>query len=240
MKKLLLGLGALAMMLSGVAMVSAYEAHIINVEAKVENALNVGVKHLGFSTVFPEEFILKDFSVATSGSFCSETQKRVRNIDYELWAAWKPKRDAEGNITGYYPWLGDAVWVAQVPIPDLNPDGKTDLSDDTFPDRTIWTNLGDPPTPTPGPGAAKVLGPVTLTKPAPGTGNEHYWKLALDVPVFREYYNPGTDVNPKPSGMSLPSVIIEETDTDRYFPDGVLLGVEIKIQVVDIYGPPFP
>jgi hypothetical protein len=228
------------MVISGMAMVSAYEAHVINVKAHVENALSVGVKHLGFGTVFPEEFFIKNFAVATSGSFCSSTQKRVRNIDYEIWVEWKPKRDASGNIIGYYPWLGDAVWVARaIDVYDRNGDSLVNLADDTDP-RTVWTNLGDPPTPTPGPGAAKVLGPITLTKPAPGVGNQHNWKLAVDVPVFREYYNATTDVNPKPSGLSAPSVIIEPTDTDRYFPDGVLLGVELKIQVVDIYGPPFP
>lgn len=236
----MLVLGALLMVASGVASVSAYEAHIINVKATVENALDVGVKHLGFGAVFPEEFMLKDFSVAISGSFCDEDQKRVRNIDYELWAAWKPKRDAGGTIIGYYPWLGDALWLAQVPpLADSNADGKINLADDTDP-RTVWINLGDPPTATPGPGAGKILGPVTLTKPAPGTGNQHNWKLALDVPVFQYYWNPTTDVDPKPSGLSLPSVEILETDTDRYFPDGVLLGVEIKIQVTDIRGPPFP
>lgn len=241
MKKALLGLCALVMMVSGVAMVSAYEAHIINVKASVENAVTVGVSWLNFGTVFPEEFRLKDFTVAISGSFCSPDQKRVRHIDYEIWAAWKQKKDAQGiPIPGeYYPWLGDALWLARAPVPDYEPDGETDLRDDTFPDRTIWTNLGDPPTATP-PGAGKVLGPVTLVKPLPGTGDTDYWKLALDVPVFEKYYNPTTDVNPKPSGMSEPSVVILESDTDRYFPDGVQLGVEIKIQVTAIYGPPFP
>lgn len=242
MKKVILVLGALMMVASGVATVSAYEAHIINVTATVENSLTVGVKHLGFGTVFPEEFFLRDFSVEISGSFCSSTQKRVRNIDYEIWKAWKPKRDAGGTIIDYYPWLGDAVFLAQVPpLADLNGDSKINLADDTFPVRTIWTNLGDPPTVTPGPGAVRVLGPVTLTKPSPGVGNTHNWKLAFDVPVFQYYYNPTTDVAVKQSGMDAPTVEILETDTDRYFPiDGVRLGVEIKIQVTDIYGPPFP
>ncbi len=55
MKKILLGLSALVMVLSGVAMVSAYEAHLINVTAHVENALEVDTTPIDFGTVFPEE-----------------------------------------------------------------------------------------------------------------------------------------------------------------------------------------
>ena len=61
MKKVVLGLAALVLIVSGVAAVSAYEAHIINVKAKVENALTVGVSRLNYGTVFPEEFLLRTF-----------------------------------------------------------------------------------------------------------------------------------------------------------------------------------
>jgi hypothetical protein len=30
-------------------------------------------------------------------------------------------------------------------------------------------------------------------------------------------------------------LIISENDTDRYFPDGVTLGLDLKFQVTDIY-----
>ncbi len=37
-KKILLGLGTVAIVVSGVAVMSAFEAHIINVTAQIENA----------------------------------------------------------------------------------------------------------------------------------------------------------------------------------------------------------
>ena len=225
MKKLLLGLGALAMVFSGVAAVSAYEAHTINVKAKVENAMDVNLRWAHFGTVFPEEFFLVDFNVGTSGSFCSPSQERLTDIDYEIWAEWKEILDA-GQPTGtYYPWLGDAVWLAQRPVPDLEMDGETDLADDTFP-RTIWTCVGDPPGTQPG--AKYVLGPYRLHKPGVGVHDLHMWVMALDVPVFQGYYNYYTDPKPKPSGMDVPTVILTG---DRNVPGGLELGVDLKIQV---------
>jgi hypothetical protein len=61
--------------------------------------------------------------------------------------------------------------------------------------------------------------------------------IGLDVPVFEGYWNSLTDVDPKPSGLSAPTVVILESDTDRYFPDGIDLGVDIKIQVTRIWKP---
>jgi hypothetical protein len=72
MKKVLLVLGALVIVLSGVAMVSAYEAHVINVTAHVENAIvleGVGIGpdyEYDFGTVFPEEWLRKIFVVGVS------------------------------------------------------------------------------------------------------------------------------------------------------------------------------
>jgi hypothetical protein len=85
-----------------------------------------------------------------------------------------------------------------------------------------------------------VLGPVTLKKPYPAGqgGDAHTWLLALDTPVFEGYYNPWTDVPVKPSGLDAPTVILTG---DRNVPDGIMLGVDLKIQVTDIrFGWPPP
>jgi hypothetical protein len=58
--------------------------------------------------------------------------------------------------------------------------------------------------------------------------------MGLDVPVFEGYWNALTDVDPKPSGKDMPTVVIEKDDTDRHHPGGVLLGAELKIQVTKI------
>ncbi len=53
-KKLLMGLGAVLAVVAGVAGMAAYEAHIINVTAKIENALSVTTEAIDFGTVFPQ------------------------------------------------------------------------------------------------------------------------------------------------------------------------------------------
>jgi len=201
-----------------VAAVSAYEAHIVNVTAHVENALTVSTVDIDFNTVYPQQFWLRDFAFSTSESFASEWQQRVYHIDYELWAEWKPKD------SGYYPWLGDALWLAQEPVLDLNGDGEINLADDTVP--RVWTYVGEAPSGPPG--ARKVLGPVTMTKPGVVT---HSWCLALDVPVFEGYPLHATT---PPSGLSAPTLVILKTDP-RYHPEGIELGVDIKIQITGIY-----
>ena len=73
-KKLLLGLAAVAVVVGGVAAMSAFEAHIINVTAKIENALNVPMPEINFGTVFPEEEFEESFTVVLSESFQEQAQ----------------------------------------------------------------------------------------------------------------------------------------------------------------------
>lgn len=55
-------------MLSSVAAVSAFESHLVNVEAHVENALGTPAA-FDFDTVFPEEWLTHEIVVQTSTSF---------------------------------------------------------------------------------------------------------------------------------------------------------------------------
>jgi len=216
-KKVLLVLCALVTVFSGVAMVSAYEAHVINVTAHVENAMRLQGVGIGpdyehdFGTVFPEEWMLKTFFVRVSDSFCEATQTTRLNIDYEVWVEEK-----EG-----YEWLGDALYFT------VNWDftaGEPKAAD--------MTPVG-PTMPTPSAPAIYVL-----------TDSLHKIDnildgvtMALDVPVFDGYYNENTDVDTKPSGKNVPTVIIMEGES-RYPTDmslGVELGADVKIQVTRIY-----
>lgn len=90
-KKILIVLGSLVMVITGVAAVSAFEAYVVNVTAHIENALEIhGLTHYDFGTVFPQEKFEKGFfEVRTSTSFCEDKQTRVMNIDYKI--AQKPK-----------------------------------------------------------------------------------------------------------------------------------------------------
>jgi len=71
----------------GVVGFSAFEAHVINVTAHIENALNVPVKEIEFGTVFPQEQFIETFNVSLSDSFLSAG--RVDDVVYKI--AQKPK-----------------------------------------------------------------------------------------------------------------------------------------------------
>jgi len=75
---------------AGITAISAYEAHVVNVTAHIENALKVTPNApIVFGTVFPQEYLEKRLFVTTSESFCDPDQKRVLAIDYKI--VQKPK-----------------------------------------------------------------------------------------------------------------------------------------------------
>lgn len=90
-KRILITIIAGIIVVSGVAALSAYEAHVINVTAKIENALRIipPINELAFGTVFPQEYFQKSFFITTSDSFYDTDQRRVLNIDYKI--VQKPK-----------------------------------------------------------------------------------------------------------------------------------------------------
>ncbi len=73
-KRILLLTVAIAAVAVGVVGMSAFEAHVINVTAKIENALNVPIEELDFGTVFPQQKYEQTFSVALSESFQAQAQ----------------------------------------------------------------------------------------------------------------------------------------------------------------------
>ena len=108
MKKSLLVIGAIAIVLASVPMFAAFEAHIINVTAHIENALKIiPPGDMTFGTVFPQEYHEKSFWVTTSDSFCETDQRRVVTIDYKI--VQKPKCECD-------------LWDPQ--YPELCPDGQ--------------------------------------------------------------------------------------------------------------------
>ena len=247
MKKLLLVLGALVIVFSGVAMVSAYEAHTINVKAKVENALNVPTEEIDFGTVFPEEWITKAFKVKHSESFCEVYQggrlqqgTHVDAINYQVWVVRKPVPqvplpdpypDPVDNISGvdYYYWLGDALYIGifdMLEPLDILPAKKYPLA--AGGELIHVTNLTAP-----APTAPVLVLSDNITKPDLGADDLHFDTIVvgLDVPVFEGYYNPTTDPEPKPSGLNDPTVTL----TGERNVQGIVLGADIVIQVTNIY-----
>lgn len=89
MKKLLITFIASAAVVVALPMFAAFEAHVVNVTATIENALSVPMEQGGiaFGTVFPQEVLEKTFDVSLSSSFIAEN--RVDDVDYFL--RQKPK-----------------------------------------------------------------------------------------------------------------------------------------------------
>jgi len=98
-KKIILGLLAVVVVVGGVAGMSAFEAHIINVTAKIENALAVMPNEIMFGTVFPQEYFEEDLDICLSDSFLAED--RVDDVNYVIKQKPKP-REAYPTLPGGY------------------------------------------------------------------------------------------------------------------------------------------
>lgn len=95
-KKLLMALVAVLAVAGGIAALSAYEAHVINVTAHIENAMDVSPEAIDFGTVFPEETFHRTFQVNCSTSFIAED--RVDDIHYKVVLKPKPLGDPRAKI----------------------------------------------------------------------------------------------------------------------------------------------
>ena len=96
-QKIILSLVAVVAVVGGVATMSAYEAHVINVTAHIENALTANTTPIEFGTVFPQEYLEKQFDVKLSSSFLEEG--RVDDITYVIKQKPMPKGDRNAKIT---------------------------------------------------------------------------------------------------------------------------------------------
>ena len=235
MKKAILIIAALMLVVSGVAAVSAYEAHTVNVKAHVENALTVDTAEIDFGTVFPEEWLSDKFLVSLSDSAMAEiAADRLLSVDFEIFAEWKlwdPNADPlppapipavmDGNDT-YYQWMGYFTYVAIEP------------AQVTANDMIL---IGPPDNPSP-PGAQAT----GLTGHLNDASSLMVY-VAIDTPVFEGYYNALTDMlqadgtyKPKPSGLDDPTWIVPANFPD-FDQDGMDFGLDIKVQVTNITRP---
>ena len=87
MKKILAIGGALAVAALVAPAFMAFEAHVVNVTATIENALSVPLESIDFGTVFPQEHLEKTLRVGLSDSFIAED--RVDDVEYFI--RQKPK-----------------------------------------------------------------------------------------------------------------------------------------------------
>ena len=89
-KKLILGFASIATILVMLPMFAAFEAHVINVTAQIENALLVHPEGLEYGTVFPQEHLLTSFFISFSNSFSATDQRRVGTVEYRIKQKPKP------------------------------------------------------------------------------------------------------------------------------------------------------
>ena len=108
MKKILLAFGAVAAVMIALPLFSAFEAHVINVTAQIENALSVPVKSIDFGTVFPQEKLDKPLAISLSDSFIAEGG--VDDVEYII--RQKPKcavTNEDGTRIVGPTWTGHVV-----------------------------------------------------------------------------------------------------------------------------------
>jgi len=229
LKKVILIVAALLMVVSGVAAVSAYEAHVVDVKAHIENALGVAFLELDFGIVFPQELVEKDFVIGLSESFISENQIRVSDVHYVI--GWENKSiadhpgaldpDGDGWFEPIWPFIG---------LSKIDSDGNDGIPPD------VPTGWSDQP-----PAWCKAWGELVKVIPEPVSGPQgdfcDWWHMSFAVPVFDKFYNPGTD--PKtPSGILVYEdddyIIVTENICDDSYEVEVPhadLGGTMKIQV---------
>lgn len=217
---------ALVAMLSGVAAVSAFEAHTINVTAHVENALTVDGTAVAFGTVFPEEWLQAHRNIALSSSFLAQpdtsseegVQPRKNSVSYTVYGECKEKTPAipgePGTPATYYLWMGPMLWI------DRDGGNYKQLPDLANPVCTEGQVI-----------ATGFTGTLThsgvLYNPASPRqlvdSEQDLLSLSIDVPVFEGYYNEWTDVCDKlrpnfggadgiQSGSETPTLAASQTD----------------------------
>ena len=115
LKRAAIGAGTIGVIVAGAAAFSAFESHIINVTARIENALFVQEDAIDFGTVFPQEYLTSDVRVALSDSFLGED--RVDDIRYVIKQKPKVKEPCRLVDAGVNT-LGGLIRVAQaLPLP---------------------------------------------------------------------------------------------------------------------------
>ena len=114
--KIVLGIAASGTALALIPMFAAFEAHVISVTARIENALSVDTSAIEFGTVFPQEHLLSSgIQVTLSESFLEEG--RVDDIDYVIKQKPKVKEFAETGDPHTNPTPRDPYAIIQVGAP---------------------------------------------------------------------------------------------------------------------------
>jgi hypothetical protein len=152
--------------------VLAFESHMVDIRAHVENALGISTYSLDFGTVFPEESLTKQINIGLSQSF--RDQEVYSTVEYSVY--WEPKPiegdAADPDNDGYFEPI----------YPFISLHAEDDVVFNPYkagPSGTIWAGTGK------------------LSLPEDQCD---MWQIVLDPPVFDEWYNELTDPR-EPSGV---------------------------------------
>ncbi len=222
MKKAVLIVSALLLVVSGVAAVSAFEGHLIDIKAHVENAIGVDTYELDFGAVFPQETPELYLPFGLSNSFMSDNQVRYSSLNYELYWELKPAGDHDPE-----PLYLDEYFQPLNPFLDVEfySGEATDIID-TNEVHTVPTE-----------GCAVLFGSGKLGKSIPAEpGDDCYDKLhfVLNTPVFEGYFNNLTNDPYDYMLMKDQFVTVNETMCGGAFVAEVPhadLGINLKIQI---------
>ena len=86
-KRIAVSFAAAGTALTMLPLFAAFEAHVINVTARIENALSVPVEAINFGTVFPQEQLEENVGIRLSGSF--QDEEDADDVEYVI--RQKPK-----------------------------------------------------------------------------------------------------------------------------------------------------
>jgi len=203
-----------------VPLFAAFEAHVINVTAHIENALWVSPEAIEFGTVFPQEYLKKIAFVRLSESFMADDQIRVGIVDYVINQKPKPRPEfeIEIGISEARTWCHD-----NGPSDAGNPNDS--YYDDCYPSlcpylsKTVDAFPFDNDTGVlafHNPGVQAVGRLEKFTAPFPDDGD--YWTIDLAVPCFEGYcaqdwatFVTGINPNADPAEFILPKEMEHET-----------------------------
>jgi hypothetical protein len=227
MKKVIFLVAALMAVFSGIAAVSAFEGHAIDIKAHVENALGVEKYEWDLGVRFPQQVIEDDLTFGLSESFLAN--KYLSSVDYKL--AWELK--SRGQATICKPVLGTNPLTAPY-YQALNPYLTMSLLNSTGTVDATKVNL----VPAEGEAIFWATGFLTKTCAGPVPKSCEIIHLKFSVPVFDGYYNAITDATFKPGNWVFGSIpaskycLEDETICGKTMQvPHADLGIVLKIQV---------
>lgn len=222
-KKFLLTLLAGFVFVVSLPLMAAYEAHVINVTAHIENALYVHPESRNFGTVFPQEYRELGTFVTFSKSFSATDQTRVSKIDYKIVQKPKPRPEFENSagIPEARKWCHDNY--PQTPYDPNNADWQAFLVNcypslcpylSKTPDNLDGNDIGVLPFHDPWSASSIAYG--TIDKNSAYVGDN--WVVDLTVPCFegmcaQDWADFVFDHNPNanPDDYMLPADLEDET-----------------------------